>query len=175
MKQIGENHLDGLVEIISHFDNKTVGLSFKRNNMLRSSGGKFIAYLDDDDDVGDNYIKDIVDAINVNLDADVITFKQHCNCDEKKFYVESGLNYELNMNKKINNTFYRYPWIWCVWRREHVVDIEFRDKDTKRPNCGEDEYWLKKIIESGKIKKEVKIDKILHYYKFSSKLTETQK
>ena len=26
MKQIKENKLDGLVELISHFDNKTVGL-----------------------------------------------------------------------------------------------------------------------------------------------------
>tara|TARA_R110002126_G_scaffold227664_1_gene372256 strand:- start:12705 stop:13385 length:681 start_codon:yes stop_codon:yes gene_type:complete len=174
MRQIEENNLEGIVELISHFDNKTVGLSYKRTNMIRTAGGKFIAYFDDDDDIGDTYIKDIIESIINNPDADVITFKQHCNCDGREFYVESGIEYELNMNKKIGNTFYRYPWIWCIWRREKVVDIDFKDPGIKK-NYGEDGYWLQRIKDTNKILKEVKIEKILHYYKFSSQLTETQK
>lgn len=173
MKQIEENNFQNLVEIIAHFDNKTIGLARKRNNMLKTASGKFISNLDDDDDIGNTYIKDIIDCIIKNPDTDVITFKQHCNCDGKEFYVESGLEYELNMNRKENNTFFRYPWIWCVWRKSKVNNIEFKDPGDKK-NFEEDYYWLKKIIESNNIKKEVKIKKILHFYKFNSNLTETQ-
>ena len=173
MKQIKENDLEDLVEIISHFDNKTVGLSYKRTNMLRTTGGKFVASLDDDDDVSNDYIISIVEAIKNNLDADVITFKQHCNCDGNEFYVDSDINKPLGKQKINNNTFIRYPWIWCAWRKEKV-DI-FVYNDIGKINYREDEFWLKHVRESDRIKKEVKIDKVLHYYRFSSKNTETQK
>jgi len=172
MKQIKENDLEDLVEIIAHFDNKTVGLSYKRTNMLRTAGGKFVASLDDDDDVADDYIMSIVEAIRNNLDADVITFKQHCNCDGKEFYVEPDINNSLT-GTNIKGVIHRYPWIWCAWRKEKV-DI-FLYNDMGKINYGEDAFWLKHVRESDRIKKEVKINKILHYYRFSSKSTETQK
>lgn len=172
MKQIKENDLENLIEIIAHFDNKTVGLSLKRTNMLRTSGGKFVISLDDDDDVADDYIISIIGAIKNNPEADVITFKQHCNCDGSEFYVESDINNSLS-GSKIQGVLHRYPWIWCAWRKEKV-DI-FVYEDIGKVNYREDEFWLKHVRESGRIKKEVKIDKILHYYRFSSKNTETQK
>lgn len=172
MKQIKDNNLDDLVEIISHFDNKTVGLSYKRTNMLRTAGGKFITSLDDDDDISDEYIISIIETIKNNLDADVITFKQHCNCDGNEFFVESDIKSPL-LGNNINGTLYRYPWIWCVWRKEKVGIFTYAD--IGKVNYREDEFWLRNVLGSNRINKEIKINKILHYYRFSSKNTETQK
>ena len=143
-------------------------------NMLKSSNGLFIAYLDDDDDVADDYIISIVDAINKNKMADVITFKQHCNVDGKEFDMISGIEYELSYQLE-QNIGYRYPWIWCAWKKQKISDINFEDMYHDKPNYREDQLWLMKIKQSGRIKNEIKINKTLHYYRFNSKLTETQK
>lgn len=173
-KQIEENNLKEEIEIITHIDNKNIRLIRKRNNMLLSSRGKFIAFLDDDDTVSDDYIKEIVKKIKENPESDVITFKQHCNCDGWEFNLFSDINSKVDKVKVSNNSYIRYPWIWCVWKRENVVDISFKDS-RDRINCGEDKEWLIQIMKSKKIKTETKIDKVLHYYRFDSNKTETQK
>jgi glycosyltransferase involved in cell wall biosynthesis len=176
MKQINENNYEKEIEIIAHYDNKTVGLSEKRTNMLLTSCGEYIAFLDDDDDISDNYIKLIMKTIKENNNIDVITFKQHCNIDGKKFNLVSSIKYDLNMNNydKKSNTYFRYPWIWCVWKSNKVKDLIFEDP-TARKNYGEDGNWLKKIKETDEITKEICLDEVLHYYLFSSEKTETQK
>lgn len=172
-KQIKENKLDKQIEIITHIDNKNIRLIRKRNNMLLSSKGKFIAFLDDDDTVSDDYIKDIVNKIKEKPESDVITFKQHCNCNGWEFDLFSDTNSKVDKVKLSNNSYIRYPWIWCVWKRENIVDISFKDAIGKL-NCGEDREWLIQVMKSNKIKIETKIDKVLHYYRFDRNKTETQ-
>ena len=173
-KQIKENKLDKQIEIITHIDNKNVRLIRKRNNMLLSSKGKFVALLDDDDTVSDDYIKEIVNKIKEKPESDVITFKQHCNCDGWEFGIISDINFKLHVKHVGDSNYIRYPWIWCVWRRENVVDISFEDSNNKI-NYGEDKEWLLQVMKSNKIKIETKIDKVLHYYRFDRNKTETQK
>lgn len=172
MKQINENNLQNKIELVANYDNKKISLSEKRTNLLNSAGGKYITFLDDDDDISEDYIISIYNAIKEETDPDVISFNQHCNCDGKEFYIYCDINYNLQNNKGEGNIYHRFPWIWCVWKKNLVQDVEFKDP-TSRLNFGEDAYWLGKIKD--KIKKEKKIDKILHYYRFSSKETETQK
>lgn len=170
-KQIQENNLEGIVEIISHCDNKTINLVSKRNNMTMSSAGKFIAHLDDDDTVADTYIIDIVNAIRENNDADVITFKQYCDIKTRTFFVVSSLEYEINLKNKRGDTYYRYPWIWCVWNREKILQLDLGEIDTLK-NWGDDDFLLNKIKQSGLFQKEIKIDKVLHYYQYDPDKTE---
>ena len=49
IKQVESNGLTDHIEIISHFDNKSVGLSKKRTDMLKNANGDFVTFLDDDD------------------------------------------------------------------------------------------------------------------------------
>ena len=173
VKQIKENNLDKIVEILAIYDNKTMSLSFKRNALVSLSGGKFIISLDDDDDIADDYIITLYNTIKDNLDCDVITFNQNCNCDGKIFNVMPCLNSGMKLNKISDNNFSRYPWIWCAWKREKVKDILYEDENKNKINYGEDKMWLQKVKQSGNITKEVKINKTLHYYRFNSKLSET--
>ena len=174
IKKINENNLQNEIQIISHFDNKTIGLSKKRTEMLSNAIGDFITFIDDDDDISDDYIKLIYHTIINNPDSDVITFMQHCNVDGRKFNLICDINYNTSLNKTNNpNLFIRYPWIWCVWKRDKVKNNLFYDENPNRKNYGEDAVWCKNNIKN--IKKETKINKILHYYQYSSLTTETQK
>jgi hypothetical protein len=173
IKQINDNNLHGVVEIISHCDNKTVNLVTKRNNMTRSCAGKFIAHLDDDDDIGDTYLIDIVNTIKSNPEIDVITFKQFCDNKKDNFYVVSDLNYNISMEDRRGDTYFRYPWVWCVWNREKILKILINMGNTVgMKNWGEDSYLLKKIKESGSFNTQIYIDKVLHYYQFDPGVTE---
>jgi hypothetical protein len=171
MKQIEDNNLQDKIEIIAHYDNKKISLSEKRTNLLNSAAGKYLTFLDDDDTVSDDYIISIYNAIMEESDSDVISFKQKCNCDGKEFFINCDINYNFNNTKIGENIYCRFPWIWCIWKKELVQDTEFKDP-TSRLNYGEDRYWLERF--KHKIKKEKKIDKILHYYIFNSKESETQ-
>jgi glycosyltransferase involved in cell wall biosynthesis len=60
------------VEILTLIDNKTIMLGTKRNHLLEIASGKYIAFVDDDDRLSDNYLQALLSA--TNSDADVITF-----------------------------------------------------------------------------------------------------
>lgn len=173
MKQIKEHNLEKEVEIISHFDNKTIGLIKKRYNMFLTSSGKFIAHLDDDDDISDDYIISIINSIKKEPEVDVVTFKQQCYINNT-FFVVSGLEYHLNMDCKRGNTYYRYPWLWCVWKRKNIEKIDFEDI-LEKPTYGEDGVLLTKFKNSGLFKTQVNLDKILHYYNYDSNISECKK
>lgn len=173
MKQVEDNELTSHIEIISHFDNKSVGLSKKRTDMLRNANGDFVTFLDDDDDISDDYIKLIYDSIVKNPDTHVITFNQHCNCDGRVFFVQCDIGHDLTLNRTASQQVYtRYPWIWCVWKRELVCQTPFSDPDPNKKNYAEDSHWITNIKD--KIKNETKISALLHFYRYSSAGTETQ-
>lgn len=77
-----KNSFNDLVEIIVLEDNREKSTGEKRNILKENCIGKYICYIDDDDDISDDYFTLIIDAINKS-DADVITFKLHQQTDEK--------------------------------------------------------------------------------------------
>jgi glycosyltransferase involved in cell wall biosynthesis len=173
MYQIKENNLTQNIELIAHYDNKSIGLSKKRTDMLKNAQGDFITFLDDDDNIAPNYIESIYYTILKHPQTDVITFNQHCNVDGEKFVVKSDIKYDLTLQRTQKyNIFIRFPWIWCIWRRDLIVNIPFIDPDSNKKNYGEDLFWLSKV--KNKIHTETKIDKILHFYRFDPNETETQ-
>ena len=146
MKQIRAENLTESIEIIAHFDNKSIGLSKKRTDMLKNAQGDFIAFLDDDDKISDNYIKLIYEKIINNPTTDVITFHQQCDVDGNQFMVVSDIQYDLKLNNSnIAGCFIRFPWIWCVWRRSLVAAIPFKDMYADKKNFGEDAIWLEAL------------------------------
>ena len=53
-----------LVEIISLCDNKEITIGAKRNKLLTMARGEYVAFVDDDDTVSDDYVSKILDAID---------------------------------------------------------------------------------------------------------------
>lgn len=163
-KQILDNNLKDEVEILALIDNKTRTVGSKRQSILDNSEGSFIAFLDDDDEISNDYIKEITDAIKIHSNVDVISFNQetHINNDPPNI-VYFGLQYE-NTEYMNGVPVYRKPFHMCAWNSNIAKSVKF-----KNISLTEDWTWIEELCKIAKT--EHHIDKILHYYLYNNKTT----
>jgi hypothetical protein len=168
-KQMNEHKLNNKIQIISHVDNRSVPLTYKRNLMQKGVKGKYFIHLDDDDDISDDYCLTVCNTIEyLKKDVDVITYDQICYVNDDIFYIKCDLNQDMN-SKYIGvhpvdakRIFIRYPWQWCLWNTKRFRHVYRTDADT---NAREDVNWLKRIqLEYPKT--QYNIAKVLHQYNF---------
>lgn len=161
---------DAPVEVLCLVDNKAMTIGEKRNRLLTCARGKYLAFLDDDDMVSDDYIDSIVDAIRNNHEADVIAFNQHCTVNGKEFLVDFNLNHQNEPARLDANGNYadikRKPYHMCVWKSVIAKNTPFPDV-----SYGEDLAWIMSL--SMRCRKQYKINKILHYYQYSDSTSES--
>jgi hypothetical protein len=165
-QQIG----DKPVELLTFLDNRRRPLGIKRNNMMALCQGTWLTHLDDDDDVAEDYIAEILDALASRPSLDVLSFDSQADLgDNMPFTVRTSLdhdNEQTNVTQKVlpdgstkdvREDIKRKPWHWCVWRtsiaRQGCFPLKFE---------GEDWCWLKQVIP--RCKTEVHLDKVLHFY-----------
>jgi len=164
------------VEVIILMDNKKRPLGDKRNLMMRECQGKFLAHLDDDDSISDDYVSSILAALDRNPNTDVVCFWQQADLgDNMPYTVYTSLAFENEdsniAKKKVDGKVIQYrpnirrkPWHWCVWRteiaRQGVFPLEF---------YAEDWLWLQQVIPL--CRTETQIDKILHYYFYNKQVS----
>jgi hypothetical protein len=156
------------IEIVCLIDNKKRSIGEKRDALVQLAKGDYLTILDDDDDFFKGYAKEIIAAIN--FDVDVVTFKQKCSLDDGGFYVDFDLFHKVNevAKKEINFGYIdikRLPFHCCVWRTSIAQSERFANV-----GYGEDWDWCKRLIP--KCKTQHKINKILHHYIFNSQTTE---
>jgi hypothetical protein len=164
-KQIKDNNLEKKVEHLIVIDNKVRTIGRKRDNLVQCAIGQYVAFVDDDDDVSDEYVLELVNAIKNNPHVDVITFKQNCFIENyPKAIVNFGLNYE-NEAYVPNTEFKRKPYHVCAWKTSLAQKYRFPSS-----NYGEDAGWLSQLWEVAKT--EYHIDKVLHAYVHSDGTSE---
>lgn len=166
------------VEIISIMDNKSFGISEKRNELLKLARGSHLAWIDDDDDVADNYVDRLTDTIEKNPNVDVISFNQICYLEgmKAKVFAKMGNPHEDVVfdyaSMRYKDTL-RPPYHWCVWKTSLAQSEDFRS-DVMIPgsDMGEDIDWLTRLYP--KVKSSVYLDKdVLHIYRYSKKVSES--
>lgn len=152
------------VEILSLIDNKSIILGEKRNWLINIAQGRYIAFVDDDDRVSDDYMVSLLHGINSN--ADVITFT---------------VSVSLNGNA-------RKP---CFYSRKFEKDRNFPDRYERLPNhlmCARSELAAQVLFPSivfGEdsdyairlkplLKTEFAINKTLYFYDYNDSTTETR-
>lgn len=155
------NHLAN-VEILALFDNKRRTIGQKRDALVQLAKGKYIAFCDDDDDVSNDYIKELLKAIE--YEPDVVTFKQQAIINGEESIIDFDLN-NKNEPFSVNKVTRRKPFHVCAFRS--VIAKRYRFNDT---NYGEDWDWCKRVLKD--VKTQYKINKVLHTYIFDSKITE---
>jgi glycosyltransferase involved in cell wall biosynthesis len=160
--QIIENNLTEKIQILSFCDTRDVTVGIKRNWLLENSNSKYVCFLDDDDDISDNYVKLLYDA--TLSEADCITFlgEYHENGKITDFSISTMHN--RNYNDK--TCMYRLPNHLCPVKREIALASMFTDK-----NFGEDFDYAEKI--NSIIKNEYHIKEKLYFYLFDSVLSQT--
>lgn len=158
------------VEILVLIDNKMRTIGYKREALVQSAMGEYLAFVDDDDDIYDNYIKEIIKAISISK-ADVIVFNEHISLNGGNLFVcHFGIEYDNQECHQENGVWVditRKPFQSCVWKSSIAKSEHF-------PNAsyGEDWYWCKRLLQQ--VKTQHRIDEILEKYTFDDNITEAE-
>jgi len=151
---------NGQVEIINDSSTKyTIGE--KRNHLLEEAKGKFVVFIDDDDEVSEDYIESIIEAIDSNQEIDCIGMKGKITFDgknEKKWIISTSCG---SWHEK-DNMYFRTPNHISPVRRDIALKVKF-----PKIMIGEDYEYSMGILPH--LKREVLIDKELYHYKYITK------
>jgi len=170
MNQVGDRKD---IEVLCLIDNKIMSIGEKRSKLLHCSSGTHLAFLDDDDDVSNDYIKELTMTLTIMPTADVVTFNQHCTVNGNEFLVNFDLNNPVNepagpdSSGKWRN-IKRKPYHMCAWKSVIAKNTPFENI-----SYGEDLIWVTKLAQ--RAKSQFKIEKVLHYYQFSDQTSESIK
>lgn len=166
VNQIEKYNLVSEVEVVFFKDNRNYSIGFKRNALLQAAKGAYIAFVDDDDQIADNYVQLIYKALKSNPDCvslnGLITF----NSKNPRKFIHS-LKYKTWFEK--NSVYYRCP--------NHLNPIKSSiAKQFKFPetNFGEDADWSMQICKSGLLKKEVDVKSTYYFYTYRNKNVKTK-
>lgn len=189
--QIGDLPVEHLILL----DNKRRTVGEKRDALLRAAQGKYISFVDDDDDISADYVAELLIAAKQN--PDVITFRQLSSVDEYSAIVEFKLGnpheqyfgeprppvlapltldiIDGSGGEPVLPTVRRDAAHLCAWRRSLAIQSAFPPI-----NYGEDFAFSVPLCQAlnagrrapGANPPEIHIPKILHHYRHSSKTTE---
>jgi len=160
---------DSPVEILAFTDNKKRSIGFKRDALVQIANGEYISFVDDDDEVYQNYVDEILKACDLN--SDVVSIKQHAQIEDgNKFEVDFSISYENEEATKVNGVWKnitRKPFHTCAWKTEIAKKYRFPDA-----SYGEDWHWCKRVLQD--VKTEHKIHVPIMCYHWDSKITEAE-
>ncbi len=116
------------VELIVYNDQKVITIGEKREKLYDYSLGLFSWQIDSDDDIADNAIELILNAIKSNPDVDVISFEEYVNMDGKEYRsnhaaIYSGWEGDGNSIFPDGFHFHRTPFFKSVIRTELAKSI----------------------------------------------------
>lgn len=151
------------VEILSFIDNKKRSIGLKRDALVQISLGEYVAFVDDDDNISDDYIIKLLQGISHK--PDVVTFKQKCIIDGMECIVDFDLNHKENEAFGQGKVIKRRPWHVCAFRGDIARKYRFPDS-----SYGEDWDWCKRVLQD--VKTQVKINDVIHAYIFDKEVSE---
>jgi glycosyltransferase involved in cell wall biosynthesis len=149
------------VEHLVLCDNRARSIGAKRQALVDIASGQYIAFVDDDDDVSEDYVASLLQAAQTG--ADIITFRQRA--------IYNGLESEVHFGALSQDGPFtpggitlRAPWHVCAWRRSVVQGCLFGES-----NYGEDLVWCQQARK--RIRTAHHIDKVLHTYRHDAATT----
>jgi hypothetical protein len=142
------------------FINGGLSIGKKRESLVQRATGKYLCFLDDDDDIAPNYVETLVRMCHE--DKDVVTFRDFTTTDFYWTIIDMSLNHTEDEQATPDRIVKRKPWLVCPVRSEYAKQFEFPDI-----NYGEDAIWMSQVLTL--CKTEVHTDQILRSYKHSSK------
>ena len=156
-EQIGSAPVEHLVL----FDNRARSIGAKRQSLVDIARGEYIAFVDDDDDVSEDYVARLLEATKTR--ADVITFRQRAIYNGLESEVHFGIN---NQDGPFNpgGITLRAPWHVCAWKRERVQGCLFLEA-----NYSEDIAWCLQARRRARTAHH--IDSVLHTYRHDAATT----
>lgn len=148
------------VEIVTKNDKGEMTIGAKRNWLLDHAHGEYVAFIDDDDLVADDYVALILDAIKKSQ-PDVIGFKlKHFVNENHIGDTEHSMKYDTWVNDTSVNParYYRCPNHLNPVKRELALKVKYANI-----SAGEDRDYSLRLRPL--LKTEEMIDKQIYFYK----------
>lgn len=159
--RILSKQLDPSVEILTETDNGEKRIGEKRNILLNRAKGEYIAFIDDDDEVSEDYVKKVLKAIESKPDCCSLTGLITTN-NESPAVFRHSLEYDAWRDNCDGTIKYeRPPNHLNAIKREIAIKYSFIPV-----NHGEDREWSDRI--KHELKTESNIDGVIYHYKFIS-------
>lgn len=140
------------IQIFCLYDNMKISTGAKRQKLLNMTDSAYISFLDDDDDISEDYISEIYPHIKPYI-HDIVSFNVH---------------YKDNVGGDKIYDFTEYPPTHVHLRKRENLVHPFADIKT-----GEDREWM--LVNSPFFHDIYHIPKVLYTYQFSTTETEAQK
>lgn len=165
-----ERQSDPQLEVLVLLDNRTRSLGEKRNALIREARGKFIANIDDDEMLSENYfalLKPLLQKASLTEDVDLIAYDATCSLNgSRPFRVFTGMDFENEQPKHLATGGYsditRKPWHWACWRHEMALQCKFPEWH----DAAEDAYWLRQAWPL--VKSWYKLDEAIFHHRYSA-------
>jgi len=156
-----------MVEVVFSSDDGSASIGAKRNDLLTRATGEYIAFVDDDDLVSEDYYSLILKALETN--PDVVGIHLLMDTDDKpesECRTYHSLKYthwydEADPDRKGLRRYFRNPNHLNPVKRLYALYTLFPDIDH-----GEDRVYSQNILKF--LKEEVNIEEPLYYYKVRS-------
>jgi hypothetical protein len=150
------------VEVLILLDNKSLTIGTKRTRLLQLARGRYISFIDDDDDISDDYVESLLKA--TAEDPDCIVFEAWVTLDGQQGRVcRYGMEFD---NVDLEEEYLRVPDQKCCFRRELVCDVPFEDISWQ-----EDFRWAAAV--RPRLNSQVRIPRILYRYQYDSLRSES--
>lgn len=146
------------VEVLFDEGNDTIGS--KRQRMLEKARGRYVVFIDADDEISEHYLTHIIPAIQMN--PDVIGFRGWMTTNGKKhqdFWISKTLPYVSTDEYHFRHSNHLAP-----VKRTIALEIGYKDM-----RFAEDYDYAVRLKASGLIKTEVFIDQALYHYQYQKK------
>lgn len=151
----------GNIEHLILSDNRSRTIGAKRQALLDIARGEYVAFVDDDDDISDDYVAEILEAAAGK--PDVITFRQEATYNGQKSLVVFRLG-QGDHQFAPDGVTPRDAWHVCAWKRSRIAGCLFSES-----NYGEDLVWSQQARRRAETT--IHIDKVLHYYRHNAETT----
>lgn len=153
--------------VIISKDNKELTIGEKREELYKKSTTPYSFMVDDDDDISEDAIDLILEAIKNNPDVDCVTFQEHCLMYGKHFKSNHSLSYSGwygDGSHVLHDgfSFHRSPFYKDVIKTSIAQSVPFH-----HIRYGEDVLFSKDLYKH--LKTEVHIDKDLYFYIYDPK------
>jgi len=147
------------IEILVEKDNGTMLIGDKRNLLLKNSRGKYVAFIDDDDDISEDYVPKVLNAIQSEPDCCGLEGIVTTDGRRRRKFIHS-LRYDRWFEK--NGVYYRNPNHLNTIKRDIALQVGFTSK-----SHGEDRDFSMAVLPH--LKTEEYIEGPIYFYKYVKK------
>ncbi len=148
------------IEVLTLEDKGEVSIGAKRNVLLKNAAGKYVCFIDDDDKISKDYIKQVRIGMEQDVDCCSLVGEITTNGTDHRIFVHS-LKYDKYFTE--NNVYYRPPNHLNVIKKSIANKFRFPMLDH-----GEDTDWAMQLCDSKALKTEYVIKKTIYFYDYWS-------